>query len=277
MTQPDSEYVPIDQLLNLTGKGAVVTGGAWGIGLGITRRLAEAGASVLIADMNGEVAEKSAGDLAALGLKVSWQRCDVTQLAEIKNAVNAAVSNFGNLSILVNNAGIPVAGKLVGDVTEDLLDKVLSTNLKGAYLFAQEAVAQMLKQGTGGAIINIGSTSAITPSMAPGQSAYSASKGGLLMVTKAMAKELAPQGIRVNMVAPGAVPHPFMPRPDLPAVPSSPPPGAGAVVDAFARIPMRKTGTPADIANAVLFLAAPQASGFVTGAVLPVDGGFLVG
>lgn len=266
------DYVPLSKLLDLSGKGAVVTGAAFGVGFGVARRLAEAGAGVLIADVNAEAAKRAVEKLASHGFKAAWVHCDVAKSSEVKAAMQTAVSTLGNVSILVNNAGI-YPFKQIFDMTEADWDEVIDTNLKGAYLCSQEASRHMVKQGRGGCIINIGSTSSLQPSFFPGLVHYAAAKGGLLLLTKSLAKELAPYGIRVNLIAAGGI-DPRLTEQGRRGLSS----GEGPVKSGkefLQRVLLGRMGRPDDIGTVALFLAS-EASSYMTGGLIVVDGGYLV-
>jgi 2-deoxy-D-gluconate 3-dehydrogenase len=261
----------ITQLLDLRDQVAIVTGGAKGIGEGIARRLAEAGAAVVIADLDETEARALAKELEAEGHRASGVRADVGDRASVEQLMSEAVGAYGRLDVLVNNAGIfPFSPAL--ETTEALWDKVIDVNLKGVFLCSQAAARQMAQQGTGGRIVNIASIDALHPTGALAH--YDASKGGVVMLTKALALEFGPIGIRVNAIAPGGIQTP----------------GAQAATAAtlradvnpeelgrafLARIPLKRMGVPDDIARAVLFFATPL-SDYVTGALLVVDGGYLL-
>jgi 2-dehydro-3-deoxy-D-gluconate 5-dehydrogenase len=253
---------PLEQLFDLTGKVAIVTGGAMGIGQGIALRLAEAGAAVVIADVSLAAAEETASQIRAAGGKAKAIRADVASVADAKRTVQETVRDFGRLDILVNNAGIyPMVGAL--EVTEALWDKVLDINLKGLFFYTQAAAQEMVNEGHAGKIINIASIDGLHPT--GNLVHYDASKGGVVMVTKALALEFGPRNITVNAIAPGAIQTP----------------GAGGsavpeeMLQAFAaRIPMRRMGVPDDIAKVALFLAS-SAADYMTGSVVVVDGGVL--
>jgi len=269
MVSEQDEYVPLGKLFDLSGKGAMVTGGARGIGFGIARRLAEAGAGVLIADMNAEEAKLAVQKLDSYGLKATWAKCDVTQKAEVKAAIKTAISTLGNLNILVNNAGIyPFEGMF--DMTESSWDKVIAVNLKGSYLCAHEASQHMIERKQGGCIINIASTSSLKPSRF-GLVHYTASKGGVLMLTKSLARELAPYGIRVNAIAPGGIPT----APINATQPTVSTNTQETNTEFLQRVPLGRPGRPDDIGTAALFLAS-EASSYMTGSLVVVDGGYLL-
>src|SRR2546430_17578521 len=193
----------IAQLFDLTGKAAIVTGGAMGIGQGIALRLAEAGAGVLITDINLEAANNTVNQIRSKGGKAEAIKADTSSVADAKRTVQETVRAFGRLDILVNNAGIyPFAPAL--QVTEELWDKVLDINLKGLFFYNQAAAQEMMNEGHGGKIINIASIDALHPT--GNLVHYDASKGGVEMITKALALEFGPHNLRVNAIAPGTIP-----------------------------------------------------------------------
>ena len=261
----------IAELFDLSGKGAVVTGGAMGIGQAIAFRLAEAGASVMIADIDLEAANQTVEQIKATGSKAQAIRADARSAADAKKVAQATVEAFGSLDILVNNAGIyPLLPFM--EVGEELWDRVLSVNLKGPFFYSQAAAEQMIKAGRGGKIINIASIDGLHPN---GDAAhYNASKGGVIMLTKALALELAPQQILVNAVAPGGIVTPGSKATTTTL--------AARGIDLVevgkkikARTPLGHAGRPDDIAKVVLF-AASAAADYMTGSLLLVDGGFLL-
>lgn len=264
---------PVNKLLDLSGKTAIVTGGAMGIGFGITTRLAEAGASVMIADLSEEDSNKAINDLIALGYKVKATKTDVSNEENVKNLLQQTVSAFGSVDILVNNAGIypniPVAKMTFAD-----FDKILAINLEGVFLTTKYASEQMIAQGNGGKIINITSIDAIHPSMM-GLSAYDASKHGLWGFTKNAAIELAQHRIWVNAIAPGGITTPGVAKMQSSA-PKDPSVDPQKMIEAFmAKIPMHKMGEPDDIGKVALFLASDMSS-YMTGSQIVVDGGALL-
>ncbi len=251
----------VADLIDLTGRTAIVTGGAMGIGLAISQRLHEAGANVVVADVasTDEVVEALTAARAgsALGLHV-----DVSDAAQVAAAFTATAAAFGGADIVVNNAGIYPNVALSG-LDEATFKRVLDVNLVGLFLMTKAASEQMIATGNGGRIINITSIDALHPSMI-GLSHYDASKHGAWGFTKNVALELAQHGIWVNAIAPGGVATP----------------GIGDLSDELlagfaATIPMKRLGDPDDIARATLFLASDLAS-YVTGAQLVVDGGKLL-
>jgi 2-deoxy-D-gluconate 3-dehydrogenase len=262
----------IAQLFDLSGKGAVVTGGATGIGQGIARRLAEAGAGVMLADIDLKAATKTARQIQARGGKAKAVRADVCSAADAAKVTRATVDAFGSLDILVNNAGIyPFSGFV--DTAEELWDKVLDTNLKGAFLYSQAAALAMIQAGHGGRIVNLASIEAMRPMVmfAP----YSTSKSGIIMLTKSMALELAANRILVNAVAPGGIQ-----TPGFEAAGASLGQALGIdreqiLQDFLQRIPVGRMGEPDDVAKVVLFLVSGAAD-FITGEIILVDGGHLL-
>ena len=262
MTEPPRPGIA--DLFNLTGKVAIVTGGAMGIGRGIALRLAEARAAVLLADVDVEAAEATAGQIRGQGGTVEVAVADASSIADAARTVRQAVETFGRLDILVNNAGVyPFVPAL--EVTEALWDTVLDTNLKGLFFYSRAAAEEIIAEGRAGKIINIASVDAFHPTgfLAP----YDASKGGVMMVTRALALELGAHNICVNAIAPGAVLTPG----------AGSPTAADARYQAFvARIPLGRMGMPDDVARVALFLAG-SAADYVTGSVVLVDGGYLQG
>jgi 2-deoxy-D-gluconate 3-dehydrogenase len=260
-------------LLDLSGKTAIVTAGAVGIGFGISRRLAEAGANVLIADVNPENAEKAKQELLASGYKAEAVVTDVSKEADIDAMVQKAVSAFGGVDILVNNAGI-YPNILLMNMTAADFEKVIGVNLEGVFLCSKKAAEQMISQGRGGKIVNITSIDALHPSTA-GLAHYDASKHGVWGFTKNIALELAQHKIWVNAVAPGGIA-----TPGVQALQGGAKASAGVdmskMLEGFlAKIPMHRMGEPDDIGKVVLFLASDMSS-YMTGTQVVVDGGFLL-
>lgn len=272
-TSATSQQPPVNKLLDLSGKTAIVTGGAMGIGLGITTRLAEAGAKVMIADMDEAAGQKTAADLTKKGWQVKTLKIDVSNEEDVKHLVTETVNAFGSVDILVNDAGIypniPVA-----KMSFDQFDKILAVNLEGVYLTTKYASEQMITQGKGGKIINVTSIDAIHPSMV-GLAGYDASKHGLWGFTKNAALELAQHQIWVNAIAPGGITTPGTQK-----MQSGAPQPQGvdpkAMIEAFmSKIPMHRMGEPDDIGKVALFLASDMSS-YMTGSQIVVDGGSLL-
>jgi len=243
---------------SLEGQAAIVTGADSGIGRVIACFLAREGCRVAVNHIGpADRAEDTVRELAALGVDAIAIRADVRRAADVTSMADAAAARFGRLDILVNNAAVQTEGAFL-DVTEDEWDTVIETNLKGTFLCTQAAARHMIRTG-GGSIVNIGSGCNYVPF--PSLVAYTASKGGIEMLTKVASLALAPHQIRVNCVAPGAI-LVERTRHELPDY-------AGQ----FARItPMGRVGLPEDVAGAVLFLATGAAR-FITGQTIGVDGG----
>ncbi|MDD5071868.1 MAG: SDR family NAD(P)-dependent oxidoreductase [Patescibacteria group bacterium] len=259
----------ISEIFDLSGQTAVVTGGAMGIGYGIVKRLFEAGANVVIADIDKKVGEEKVKVLAGGENKAVFIKTDVSSEKEVKNLAAKTVKEFGGLDIFVNNAGI-FPNKLVLDMDLALWEKIQAINLRGVFLCCREAGQVMVKAGKGN-IVNIASIDALHPSQ-PGLAAYDASKHGVWGFTKNFALETAKKGIRVNAIAPGGI--------NTEGVQKMNAGGDGAnqqeVIKQFTqRIPLGRFGEPDEIALAVLFLAT-DASSYMTGAMIVVDGGFLL-
>jgi 2-deoxy-D-gluconate 3-dehydrogenase len=258
---------------SLAGRSAVVTGGAMGIGLGCATWLARAGAAVLIADLDGDAAKRSAAELVDEGLIVDGIAVDVTEPDAGERLVAACVERHDVLDVLVNNAGIYPQVPML-DMDPALFDRVYELNLRALAFCSQAAGRWMRDNGRGGAIVNIASVDALHPSMV-GLAAYDASKGGVLMFTRNFALEMAPHGVRVNAIAPGGI--------DTPGS-KGPLEGSGMTAEQMEelrrgflerRIPMRRYGVPEDIGKVAVFLASDAAS-YVTGEVVVADGGMLL-
>jgi 2-deoxy-D-gluconate 3-dehydrogenase len=253
--------IPLTEILSLAGKTAIVTGGAKGIGRGIAERFAEAGANVVIADLDAE-----AGEDAATLVCGDFVRTDMAREDEVAALMRHVIDRYGHADVLVNNAGIyPFQPAL--EMTAEFWDKVQAVNLRGLFLLSREFAKVVGAQGDGGTIINIGSIDSLHPSSV-GLAAYDASKGGVLMFTRNFALEVAPLGIRVNMIAPGGVATEGVAEAQS-GMPKE-------LMDQFlARVPLGRWGEPDDIAMMALVLATPM-SAYVTGATFVVDGGRLL-
>jgi 2-dehydro-3-deoxy-D-gluconate 5-dehydrogenase len=261
-----NKVVPLRALLDLTGKKALVTGAAMGIGLAIAYRLAEAGANVTLVDFNEEKGRQAANELVSGGFKASFLLCDVANEEEVKNTVASAASAMDGLDILVNNAGIYPFRPFLEMSSEDF-EKVLSVNLKGLFYFSREAGRRMAEQESG-VIINLASIDSLHPSS--GLAAYDASKGGVQMLTKNMALELGQRGIRVNAIAPGSI----MTEGALNQARSKG--DTRETLRAFmSRVPLGRMGVADDIGRVALFLAS-DLSGYLTGCTIVADGGYLL-
>jgi len=246
--------------MRLAGKIAVITGAGSGFGRGIAEAFAEEGAKLVIADID----EKRAADVAkAIGSRAVATTADVTKKADVEAIVRSAVSTYGGLDIVVNNAGITHKNQSLMTVSEEDFDRVYAVNVKSIYLMTLAAVPELEKRG-GGSIINTASTAGVRPR--PGLTWYNGSKGAVIALTKSMAAELAPRNIRVNAINPvigeTGLLEEFMGVPDT----------AENRARFIAGIPLGRMSKPTDIANAAVFLADP-ASSFITGVALEVDGG----
>ncbi|WP_448006593.1 SDR family NAD(P)-dependent oxidoreductase [Agromyces bauzanensis] len=247
-------------------KRAFITGGGSGIGRETARRLAREGAKVLIADVDAEGAAETVRLIEAEGGSALNAVVDVREREQIRAAVDLARAEWGGLELLVNNAGV-VTNHSFESLTEDAWDFVLDINLKGQWLVSQE-VAPLIAASGGGAIVNLSTVEAlvVVTSGSTAQPHYNASKGGVPMLTKALAVELAPKGIRVNCVAPGPIATDFF---DYEGITSP-----EAMEFMKQRLLVQRVGAPADIASAISWLLSDEAS-WVDGIQLPVDGGWL--
>ena len=264
---------PLQETINLSGQAAIVTGGAKGIGYGIACRLAEAGAKVLVADLDEVSAQQTVQELTSKGWTATATRVDVSREEDVKGMVATWQQQFGSVDIRVNNAGIYPPAPL-SQMTQDDFEKVMHVNLRSVFLTTKYASEVMKRQGRGGRIINITSIDALHPSMV-GLAHYDASKHGVWGFTKNSALELAPDKIWVNAIAPGGIQTPgveaMQARVQMPA--SVDP---KRMVEAFlAKIPMRRMGEPDEIGKVALFLAGDLAS-YMTGEQIVVDGGALL-
>ncbi len=249
-------------------KVAIVTGSGMGIGLSAARKLAQEGASVVICSDREDQARQAAAGLREEGLEVTGLRADVTNAAEMEGLIDAVVEAYGGVDVLVNSAGVQRYGTVV-DTEEDVWDEVLGVNLKGMYLAARYAIPEMKRRG-GGAIVNVSSVQAIASQT--GVAAYTASKGGVNALTRAMALDHAHENIRVNAVCPASVDTPMLRwSADLFRGEKS----VEETVENWGRMhPIGRVAKPEEVAEVICFLASPKAS-FVTGGEYKVDGGLL--
>jgi 2-deoxy-D-gluconate 3-dehydrogenase len=258
-------------MFDLSGKVALVTGGAMGIGKGIALRLAEAGASVVIGDLNIDAANETVKEIEATGGKAKAISMDTSKTEKAGDVVSDVINTYGDIDILVNNAGIYRFMSAVA-MSKEMWQKTIDINLTGVFFLAKEVANAMIKAGHGGRIINIASTDAFKPT--GNLSHYDASKGGVVMLTKALAQEFAPHGIRVNAIAPGGIGTPGVGA--LMADAKMTPEQAEEQNKVFLeRLPARRMGEPDDIAKVALFLASEGAS-YMVGSTVIVDGGLLI-
>lgn len=264
---PDVSDRPLADIVSLKGRSAVVTGAAWGLGKATARRLAEAGASVLIGDIDEDTAAATARELAErYGGTVLSARMDAGDPASVTALADRAVAEFGGIDIWVNNAGIPSFTPLL-DLTEEEFDRVLAINLRGAFVGAREAARRMVAAGKGGAIVNVASLAGLR-GISPGQAAYVGSKHGVVGITKTMAIELAPHGIRVLGIAPGVC----LTEKTAHLAQITPEAASAIGIPGIGGSPLGRHGTSDDIARVILFCASDMAM-FMTGVTLPVEGG----
>mgnify|MGYP001103621317 CR=1 FL=1 len=246
--------------MRLNGKTAIVTGGASGFGAGIVAKFVAEGARVMIADINGDAATAMANEI---GDQAIAQTVDVSNSASVQAMTDAALTTFGHLDILINNAGVTHLPTALEDVSEDDFDRVFNVNMKSVYLTARALVPHM-KQRQQGAILNVASTAGVSPR--PRLNWYNASKGWMITATRTMAVELAPDGIRVNAINPVAGETPllksFMGGEDTPDIRAK----------FLSTIPLGRFSQPQDMGNAACFLCSDEAS-MITGVAMEVDGG----
>lgn len=254
----------LSDLLSLEGQVALVTGAASGIGRGTALRLAEAGAAVLVLDINEAAGQETARLIEAAGGRAAFQRCDVRLEADCKAAAEMAMARFGRIDILFNNAGVAIRKNAL-DLLESEWDLALGVMLKGVYLLTRQVVPFMIQGGRGGSIINTGSGWALKGG--PDALSYCAAKGGVWNMTRAMAIDFGKHRIRVNAVCPGDIDTPML-RSECAQLGED---ETKFMEEAAAR-PLRRVGTPQDVANTVLFLASGL-SAWVTGTHVVVDGG----
>lgn len=251
--------------MSLKGKVAIVTGGNSGIGRAIALGLAKAGASIVIDYVvHPEATEALEREIAALGDGAIGVDADVSRVADLQKLADAAVAKFGHLDIMVNNAGVETRTSVL-DTTEEQYERVLAINLKSAFFGTQIAAKRMIAQGGGGCIVNISSVHEDWPM--PGNTAYCAAKGGMRMLTRTAGVELAPHGIRVVGVGPGAVATPI----NLSTMQD---PALLAKLDAA--IPLGRMAKPEEIAAVVVFVAS-EGAGYLTATTIFVDGGIMQG
>ncbi len=252
----------IEKLFRLDGKVALVTGGYGGIGQAICKGLAMSGAKVAIAGHNAEKAAALAKSMNEEGHEAWSAAFRAESIPETRLMIDAAISHFGRLDILVNCVGLNREEK-AEDVTEEMFDYVYTVNLKSAMFQAQAAARQMIRQGSGGKQIHLGSVRSLLALRGRGYAAYCAAKGGLITMCKQLSAEWAPHGINVNVIAPT-----FIRTLQVGAMLSDP----EFYSELVARIPLGRIGEPEDVMSSVLFLASPAAD-FITGQTIYLDGG----
>lgn len=249
-------------LFNLDGCVALVTGGAQGIGRAISLVLASAGAAVILADLNQQEAYKVEQEIHSINAQVSSVFGDVSKPEDVEGMVKSSLEIYGHIDILVNSAGVGRESLPPENLPFEVWQRILNINLTGTFLMCQAVGRYMIGKGSG-SIINIASISGLVTNRGLHVTAYVASKGGVVMLTRALAAEWAPLGVRVNAIAPGYV------RTPLNESALSDPTYYKGVVD---MVPANRIGKPVDIAGAALYLAS-AASNYVTGHILVVDGG----
>jgi NAD(P)-dependent dehydrogenase (short-subunit alcohol dehydrogenase family) len=257
----------VRESLSLDGKVAIITGGARGIGRATATLFAQEGAKVLIADRDTGHGERAASDLTSVGATAIFEPADVTIAADCSRVVERAVTRFGGIHILFNNAGI-ICRASVTDLSEEDWNRVMDVNVKSMFLMSKYAIPHIVSSG-GGSIINTASGWGLAGGARA--AVYCASKGAVVLLTKAMAIDHGPQGIRVNCICPGDTDTAML-RNEAQQLGEP----IGEFLAESARRPLNRVGKPEEIARAALYLAS-DASSFVTGTALVVDGGGLAG
>jgi len=248
--------------MRLDNKVALVTGAGSGIGRATAELFAREGAKVVVADYNAESGQLTVRSIRDNGGQAVLVEADVSKAADTERMVRVAIDTYGRLDILHNNAGIFIRPTPAHELTEDLWDRVFDTNIKGVWLGCKYAVPELIRAG-GGAIVNTASMAGIRGR--PYTSAYCASKGAVVMLTKTLAIELAPYHIRVNCICPGAVNTPLIHQLGVTQ--------EQAAAQVLADQPIARFARPEEIAQAVLYLASDTESSYVTGHALQIDGG----
>jgi NAD(P)-dependent dehydrogenase (short-subunit alcohol dehydrogenase family) len=246
----------------LSGAGVLVSGGSRGIGLAAARRFLQEESRVFLCGLDEGEVKAAVAELDATGETVAGWAFDVAEQEQVDAMVMAAERFLGGIDVLINNAGVAWQEPFL-DIASDRWDRILDVNLRGQFLVAQRVARAMIERGDGGAIVNMASTNAIEGEA--GYAHYNASKGGIAMLTRTMAVELGPHGIRVNALCPGKIQTPLQGEAE-----------GAAYTRAFVRdrVPLGRAGTPEEVAAAYAFLASDEAS-YITGELLAVDGGQL--
>jgi len=258
------------QAYDLGGRVAIVTGAGSGIGRACAHLLAQAGAAVMCADIDGDAAEDAAADIGRAGHRAAATQLDVSASTEVEGLVAATVAQLGRLDVMANVAGIMHETAAVADTAEATLDRVLSVNLKGVFFGCQAAARVMAGQGSG-SIVNMSSGAIDAPT--PGIGCYAIAKAGVAQLTKTLAVELAGKGVRVNAVAPGFVMTPMLARFIAASGAGTDPAALEEARRQMGRMaPLGRMGEPEDVAHAVLYLAC-DASSFLTGQIVRPNGG----
>ncbi|MGB9586038.1 MAG: SDR family NAD(P)-dependent oxidoreductase [Anaerolineales bacterium] len=246
------------------GKVVIITGGDSGIGLVTARLFLEEGARVVLAARNEQRGKEALHILDPTGDRAIFIPCDVCRSGDCERVVQQTINTFGHIDVLFNNAGVIYINRSVTDTPEDLWDETIDVNLKGTYLMSKTVIPYMIHAG-GGVIVNNASVFGLVGGM--GAAAYCAAKGGVVLLTKAMALDHASQNIRVNCICPGSVDTPLL-RAEMEDLG-----GVDKMKPIFAsRHPMNRIASPEEVARVVVFLASDESS-FMTGAAIPVDGG----
>lgn len=248
---------------NLKGQCSIITGAAMGLGKAMAYALAQAGSSIVIADINIEKAIETEKELINTGIEAIALECDVTKEDSVKNLVKSVIKKFGRIDVLVNNAGICIHEK-AENMSLDDWNRVLSVNLSGVFIMSQ-AVGRIMISQKKGSIINISSMSGMIVNTPQCQCSYNASKGGVIMFTKSLASEWAIHNIRVNSIAPGYM-KTELTRPYFES-------DSEMAKRWISLTPMKRPGEPDELQGIVLYLAS-EASSFVTGGVFVIDGGY---
>jgi NAD(P)-dependent dehydrogenase (short-subunit alcohol dehydrogenase family) len=248
--------------VNLDGKVVLVTGGASGIGRASAVAFARNGAKVAIADVNGRGGEETLGMIHQAGGDAFFAGCDVATVLDVKTVIDRTVAKYGRLDCAANIAAIEGTPRRIDEVPDEEFDRIIQINLRGVWLCMKYEVVQMLKQGSGGAIVNLASAAGLVGSVR--SPAYGASKHGVVGLTKSVALQLAKEKIRINAVCPGGIITPMTER--IAAA------SGGTQAQIGANHPIGRMGVPEEIAATVLWLCSDEAS-FITGTAVPVDGG----